>query len=142
MYSGLINLHIMPHLETEDLLVNERNSFRPDRSCLDHVYVVLSIIHNRANQEVSTFAAFVDCEKSFDWVHRDLLFYKISCQYGIRGRMYDAIMSLYIQPTARVKLSNNFTDLVYITSGGKQGDNMSPTLFSVYLNDLAVEIRD
>ena len=55
--------------------------------------------------------------------------------------MYEAIKSLYAQPTARVKLNNHYTGLFDITSGVKQGDNLSPTLFSMFLNDLAVEIK-
>ena len=90
---------------------------------------------------MSTYAAFVDFEKAFDWVDRDLLFYKLASQFGLGGKLYNAIKSLYDQPTARVKINERYTETFHITSGVKQGDNLSPTLFAMYLNDLAVEVK-
>ena len=80
-------------------------------------------------------------KKAFDWVDRDLLFYKLRTQFGIHGTMHTAIKSLYAAPTACVKLNTMRTDWFPIASGVKQGDSLSPTLFSMYLNDLAVDIK-
>ena len=88
-----------------------------------------------------TFAAFIDMKKEFDWVDRDLLFYKIMKKFNITGKMYDAIVSLYSDYSACVKLNALRTDWFDISSGVKQGDTLSPTLFNMYLNDLATEIR-
>ena len=54
--------------------------------------------------------------------------------------MYDAIVSLYSDSSACVKLNSLRTDWFDISSGVKQGDTLSPTLFNMYLNDLATEI--
>ena len=63
-------------MERGDLLVDEQNGFREGRSCQDHVCVLSSIIPNRDTQNLWTYAAYVDFEKAFEWVDRDLLFYK------------------------------------------------------------------
>ena len=128
-------------MERGDLLFDKQNGFREGCSCQDHVYVLTFIIRNRNTQKLSTYAAFVDFEKAFDWVDRDLLFYKLASQFGIGGKIYNAIKSLYDQPTARVKINERYTETFHITSGVKQGDNLSPTLFAMYLNDLAVEVK-
>ena len=73
-------------------------------------------------------------------MYRDLLFYRLASQFALGGKLHNATKSLYAQPTARVK-NERFTETFRITSGVKQGDNMSPTLFTMYLNDLAVEVN-
>ena len=88
-----------------------------------------------------TFAAFIDMKKAFDWVGRDLLFYKNTKKFNITGKMYDAIVSLYSDSSACVKLNALRTDWFDTSSGVKQGDTHSPTLFNMYLNDLATEIK-
>ena len=80
-------------------------------------------------------------QKAFDWVDRDLLFYKL-VRYGIDGNMYQAVKSLYSSPVACVKLHNNCTDWFVTNSGVKQGDSLSPTLFCLFINDLISEIND
>ena len=87
------------------------------------------------------FAAFIDMKKAFDWVDRDLLFYKIMKNFNITGKMYDAIVSLYSDSSACVKFNALRTDWFDISSGVKQGDTLSPTLFNMNLNDLATEIK-
>ena len=141
LYSRLINGRLSGRCESHDLLVDEQNGFRPDRACMDHVYVLSSIIRNRKCDNMPTFAAFIDMKKAFDWVDRDLLFYKIMKNFNITGKMYVAIVSLYSDSSACVKLNALRTDWFDISSGVKQGDTFSPTLFNMYLNDLATEIK-
>ena len=62
-------------------------------------------------------------------------------QFEVNGELYDAIKSIYCNSSACVRLNNNYTDWFDITSGVKQGDVRSPTLFSMYLNDMAVGIE-
>ncbi len=40
-----------------------------------------------------------------------------------------------------MQLNGHLTDWFPITSGVRQGDSLSPTLFACYINDLAEEIK-
>ena len=102
-------------------------------------YTVLS--KNRLNLNCPTFAAFLDLQKAFDSVQRDFLFYKLGAA-GIDGKMYFAIKALYSNPRACVQVNNEFTDWFDTPTGVRQGDTLSPTLFSLFINDLAIEIND
>ena len=129
------------YLDSENIIVEEQNGFRKKRACIDHIYVLTSIIRNRKAQGLPTFSAFIDMKKAFDWVDRDLLFLKL-LQNGINGKFYDSIKSMYNNPLACVNLNGNFTSWFGTTHGVRQGDVLSPTLFSVFVNDLATEIND
>ena len=48
---------------------------------------------------------------------------------------------MYSNPKSRVILQNYSTDYFDCPIGVKQGDCLSPTLFGVYINDLANEIK-
>ena len=141
MYSSLINNRLSFCCESNDFIVDEQNGFRPGRSCTDHIYCLSSIIRNRNADNLSTYCAFIDMRKAFDWVNRDLLLYKLMSQFEVYGKLYDAIKSIYCNSSACVRVNNNCTDWFNITSGVKQGDVLSPTLFSMYLNDMAVGIK-
>jgi len=142
LYSSLLNNRISKHCESNKLIVDEQNGFRAHRGCLDHIYSLSSIIRNRMCDNLSTYCAFIDMKKAFDWVNRDLLFYKIMSNFGINGKLYDAIKSVYSSSQACVKLNNYSTDWFDICSGVKQGDTLSPTLFSMYINDLATGVKE
>ena len=62
--------------------------------------------------------------------------------FGLQGNLYLAIKSIYSSSSACVKLNQLHTPWFDINSGVKQGDTLSPTLFSMYLNDLAREVKE
>jgi len=78
--------------------------------------------------------------KAFDTVDRTSLLFKLS-QLGVSHHLYEAIKSIYSKTESCVRLNDNVTNWFFTTGGVKQGDNLSPTLFDVYLNDLADELN-
>jgi hypothetical protein len=141
LYSSCINLRISNFFEHEQVYNDEQNGFREKRSCEDHIFVLSTIIGNRMLQGQSTFCAFIDEKNAFDWVDRDLLFY-VLIKNGIRGKMFESIMALYENTQAAVKLNSNITEWFNISSGVRQGDPLSPTLFCVFINSLIKEINE
>lgn len=60
---------------------------------------------------------------------------------GISGKFYNAIKALYRDPIACVQVNNLRMDWFPTPSGVKQGDLLSPSLFALYINELAQEIK-
>ncbi len=80
-------------------------------------------------------------QKAFDYVDRDMLFYKL-LEYNIDGKIYKSIKALYNHPFSKVKVNRYTTSWFTTESGLRQGDSLSPTLFAIYINDLAKEINE
>ena len=69
-----------------------------------------------------------------------MLLYKLS-KIGVVGKFYNAIKSMYNSPKSRVVLNEFETEFFDCPIGVKQGDCLSPTLFAIFINDLAEEIK-
>ena len=78
--------------------------------------------------------------KSFDKVDRNLLLLRL-LQYGIDDKIYYSIKNMYVDKIARGKVNNLFTDWFNVSSGVRQGDNLSLVLFNLYINELAMELK-
>ena len=141
VYSFVLDCRVKKHLTLNDLLCDTQNGFRARRSCVDHIFSLITILRNFKSQNKQIFLCFVDFRRAFDSVNRPLLFYKISSQFGIVGNMYSALSSLYKSPLSRVVLGDYATDWFNCPIGVKQGDCISPTLFTMFINDLATELN-
>ena len=141
MYTDMLNRRLMLFCDINDLLNDEQNGFRKDRSCGDHLYGLTSIVRNRMNKKMDTFAAFIDFRKAFDFVDRNLLLYKL-LKMNITGCFYEAVKSLYKNTSCCVSVCNNMTSWFETMQGVRQGDGLSPTLFALFVNDLLSELKN
>ena len=78
---------------------------------------------------------FVAFSKAFDRVWRDRLLVKL-LRHGVGGKFYGSIKQMYLNTISEVKINNSITPTFKSEVGVKQGDNLSLTLFNVYLKDL------
>lgn len=139
IFTGVINTRITKHLEQSGIYAEEQNGFRKGRACIDHVFGLTSIIRKRNAQGLPTYVAYIDAEKAFDRVNRNLLFYKL-IGTGITGRVYDVIKCLYTGTQNTINLNGYMTDTFDCEYGVRQGDCLSPTLFGLFVNDLVADL--
>ena len=59
---------------------------------------------------------------------------------GLTGNVVSIIKAIYENSLNCIKLNGEQSDWFRTENGVKQGDNLSPTLFACYINDLLVEI--
>jgi len=81
----------------------------------------------------------VDFTKAFDLLVRGNTIYKL-IKYGIRGNIMNTIYSLYQNVKSSVKFENEISQTFVTSLGTRQGDSLSPFIFSMYVNDLEVEM--
>ncbi len=141
LFTSVLNNRIVKTAEQNNLYADEQNGFRKKRSCEDHLFSLMSVIRNRKRDRLPTFVAFVDFEKAFDRVDRNLLLYKLKCM-GIGGKMFNMIKSIYTDCKSCVNVNGFLTPSFSSAFGVRQGDTLSPTLFGLYINDLAKDLND
>ena len=100
----------------------------------------LLILHNlidfyckKRNQYI--FGCFVDFQKAFDSVPRNLIFQKL-LNHNINGKFYDCLINMYTEDRACIKIGDFITPPFPTNQGVRQGCILSPTLFNIFLSDL------
>lgn len=107
------------------------------RRTTDHIHTLHSLIHQHVHQNKNKiFSCFVDFRKAFDSIWHDDLFLKLLVK-GAGGKVYNIIKTMYTQMKWAVKVNNMETDFFPQSRGVKQGCSLSPTLFNIYIDELA-----
>lgn len=75
------------------IISNEQNGFQKNRSTIDLVSSLTSIIETRKMKKLPTFCAFIDFSKANDFTNRGKL--QRIIETGITSKMFSAIKSLY-----------------------------------------------
>ena len=104
-------------------------------STIDDIFVMHGLISHILNQGKKLYCAFVDFTKASDYVVRDNLWYKL-VKLGLRGKFLNIIKSIYRSVKSRLKYCNKIGNEFYCKLGVRQGECLSPLLFSMYLNDI------
>ena len=98
-----------------------------------------SLISHCLNNNKKLYSAFIDFKKAFDFVVRDVLWFKL-IQNGVRGKILNIIQSMYRNIKSRIKFNNNLSNDFSSYIGVRKGECLSPFLFSMYINDLENEL--
>ena len=140
LYSSFLNMRLQKYIENNNILSDEQNGFRESRSCEDHLYVMDTVINTNLKNNKSIFACFVDFSKAFDLINRDQLMLQI-LNKNIDGKFYWSLKSLYSSTSSCLKINGELTNFFDIHNGVRQGDPLSPTLFSLFIDGLIQELK-
>ena len=94
-----------------------------------------SLIEMLSNKQKRLFAACIDLKRAFDTIWRGGLWYKlVNC--NITGKCYRLIRNMYQDIKSCLTVNSVQTYFFSCNIYLRQGETLSPFLFSVYLNDL------
>ena len=82
----------------------------------------------------------IDAEKAFDKIRHQLMI-KTLQKVGIEGTYLNIIEAIYNKPTANIILNGEKLNAFALRSGTRQGCPLSPLLFNVAFEVLAMAIR-
>ena len=109
-------------------------------SPIDNIFCSQCLVIHFSNNNEFLYCAFINFTKAFGYVVRDVILYKL-LKIWVRGKMLAIIKSIYQNVKSQVKhnkvLSSSFTCNI----GVRQGECLSPFLFSMCLNDLENKLR-
>lgn len=109
--------------------------FRKGYSTIDHVFLLHYLVENLKHQKKKLFCCFVDFSKAFDSVWRVGLWQKLF-KNNIKVIFFRVIYNMYQNIKSCVLFSNERSSFFTSDIGLRQGENLSPVLFSLFLNDL------
>ena len=123
------------YIEEKNLLRKEQGGFRKGYRTIDHIFTLLTLVNKHLSKGEKLYACFVDLKKAYDSVWRDGLFYKLQ-KLGIDKKTTNIIENMYKNTSTSIIYKNQLLPKILVTKGLKQGDNLSPILFNLYINDL------
>ncbi|KIH59372.1 hypothetical protein ANCDUO_10398 [Ancylostoma duodenale] len=100
----------------DERLREEQAGFRSNRSCCEQIFSLRNTIEQCIEYPHPLCVNFVDFQKAFDSIHRELL-WAILRIYGILQPFVDVFRSLYLKSSCCVKTDNGHTAFVEITTG-------------------------
>ena len=135
LFTLILNNTLIFWAESYDISIEEQAGFRSNRSTVDDIFVLHSLITSALQNGNKLFCAFLDFRKAFDYLNRDCIWFKL-LDYGLRGNILNVIRIMYCEVKTRVRYggetSNKFNSFLRV----RQGESLPPLLFSMYVNDM------
>ena len=154
LFTSLIAARVQEYTEKHGIIHDNQAAYRKGRGCEDHVYTLNAMIQKQLNKQSHgkqrkgekvkygrLFACFIDLAAAFDSCNHDKLWKRLE-QEGLSTAIIAKITELYSHAQTRVRMSGKLTEAMKIEKGVLQGETLSPTLFSIFLNVIVTKLQE
>lgn len=135
LFTAVLNERLNNFLEENDLLNENQAGFRKHHSTTDHIFTLYALIELMKYEKKKLFCCFVDFSKAFDSVWRIGLWRKLINTH-VNGKFLRVLQNMYLDIKSCVTIRGDDSPFFSSNRGVRQGDNISPVMFSLFLNDL------
>jgi len=139
LFERMILHRLQKHLKENNIIIMNQSGFRAHRQTKDNILYLIQKCQEGFNQEKKTLAIFFDIAAAFDKVWHGGLIYKLVC-LKVPYYLITIIWAFLCERTFVVKVEGELSDVRVIICGVPQGGVLSPTLFSVYVNDVPLSM--
>lgn len=103
---------------------------------------LISLLHYRWDKGAPQdgFLLSIDLQKAFDSVSWSYLF-EILERWDFGSKFLTTTHALYLKPSAQIRLMGHYSEAFNIQKGTRQGCPLSPLVFAIALETLAIAIR-
>ena len=140
IFTSVLNHRITEFCNSHNVISDCQFGFRRGMSTLDAIFVLMSIVQKYMNENKRLYCVFVDLKKAFDSIYRNALWLKLYRQ-GIQGKMLRVIKDMYEKAKSCVKHCNSYSDFFKCSLGLRQGEVISPIMFSLFIEDLELFLQ-
>jgi len=123
------------------LIKDEQVAYVNDRFIGDGIRLIYDMIELTSNNNMEGFLAAIDFEKAFDSIGWDYMYFTLR-SFGFSEQFISYIKTLYSGIESCVMNNGTTTKYFPISKGVRQGDPLSPYLFILSIEPLAVMIRN
>ena len=122
------------------IISDDQTGFIRKRHSFFNIRRLFNILYDPAPPDIPEILVSLDAEKAFDRVEWDYLFYTLQ-KFGFGPKFVSWIKVLYSSPMAAVRTNNNLSTYFPLKRGNRQGCPLSPLLFAVAIEPLAIALR-
>ena len=141
LFNTVLNNRLTSFLEDNNLICLNQIGFQKKCRTTDHMFVLKCIMDLYKKKKKKLFISFIDFSKAFDKVWHQGLFYKLK-QIEISTNFYNVIKNMYSKISLQVRIDNLLTPTFKSFRGVRQGDNLSPSLFNIFINDIPERLKN
>ena len=135
MFTSVLNNRLKAYSDKYNIIESCQAGFRSQHSTADNIFIIKCLIDIARANKTKLFSCFIDFKQAFDTVWRNGLWHKLLAT-KINGKCLSVIQSIYQNVRSQVATHEGSTIFFPCLTGVRQGENLSPLLFSLYLNDL------
>ena len=128
-------------LREKVVIDNMQFGFQPGRGTTDAIFIVRQVQEKFLAKGKELWMAFVDLEKAFDRVPREVLWWALR-RAGVEEWIVSVIKVMYDGACTSVKLACGESAVFGVNVGVHQGSVLSPLLFTIVLDVLSKEFRE
>lgn len=114
--------------------------FMPGKSTSDAIFIVRQIQEKFLVKEKALFFAFVDLEKAFDRIPREVVRWALRSSW-VPEWLVNAVMSLYERAQTVVRTKAGDSESFPVNVGVHQGSVLSPILFAIVMDQVTKSVR-
>ena len=134
--------HVIIAMHSNVLLSSELQfGFKSGHSTLACNCVLQEIVHHYTSNGSKVFCLSLDATKAFDRVCYTELF-KLLISRGTCPLVVRFLLNVYTQQKIRIRWNRDISSEYGISNGVKQGGVLSPILFTVYLDELLIKLKN